>query len=73
MLTVLPDAAPCMALDVYKRQIQHSYFGSTGEIQIESQSGLGDAVLASFGVSGIAQTDVYKRQTSTVSTKASAL
>ena len=36
--------------------IQHSYFGSTGEIQFESQSGLGDAVLESFGVSGIAQT-----------------
>ena len=36
--------------------IQHSYFGSVGEIQIESQSGLGDAILASFGVGGSAQT-----------------
>ena len=40
--------------------IQHSYFGSAGEIQIESQSGLGDAVLASFGVSGIAQTGLRR-------------
>lgn len=36
--------------------IQHSYFGSAGEVQIESQSGLGDTVLFSFGVGGIAQT-----------------
>ena len=43
-------------LDGMLGSIQHSYFGSAGEIQIESQSGLGDAVLFSFGVGGSAQT-----------------